>query len=125
MALRPKVLCRYAGCGKAIDDYGYCEKHKEIAKRQEKRTVSAYKHLYGWQWQKIRARYLKENPLCVICYTKKIITPATVVDHIDPHKGDVIKFWDEDNYQSLCKSCHDYKTAKFDGGFNNSIKTKE
>ena len=34
----------------------------------------------------------------------------TVVDHIRPHRGDPVLFWDEKNWQSLCKSCHDKKT---------------
>lgn len=33
---------------------------------------------------------------------------ATVVDHKIPHKGDYGLFWDsENNWQSLCKRCHD------------------
>lgn len=35
------------------------------------------------------------------------ITPATVVDHIKPHKGDPELFWDTGNWQPLCKTCHD------------------
>jgi 5-methylcytosine-specific restriction protein A len=35
---------------------------------------------------------------------------ATVVDHIIPHRGDEKLFWDRDNWQALCKSCHDHKT---------------
>lgn len=31
---------------------------------------------------------------------------ATVVDHVEPHKGDVRKFW-FGKLQSLCKPCHD------------------
>lgn len=30
-----------------------------------------------------------------------------LVDHIDPHRGDMKKFWDSANWQSLCKTCHD------------------
>lgn len=41
---------------------------------------------------------------------------AIIVDHIIPHRGDMKLFWDEDNWQSLCKHCHDVKTAKEDGG---------
>jgi 5-methylcytosine-specific restriction protein A len=44
-------------------------------------------------------------------------TAANVVDHIKPHKGDQALFWCRDNWQSLCKRCHDYKTATEDGGF--------
>lgn len=35
------------------------------------------------------------------------MTPATVVDHIIPYKGDTNLFWDTDNWQSLCKLHHD------------------
>jgi len=27
-------------------------------------------------------------------------------DHRIPHRGDPVLFWDEDNLQTLCKSCH-------------------
>ena len=42
---------------------------------------------------------------------------ATVVDHITPHKGNQQLFWDRNNWQPLCKQCHDRKTATEDGGF--------
>ncbi|WP_304879789.1 HNH endonuclease [uncultured Parasutterella sp.] len=29
-------------------------------------------------------------------------------------------FWDESNWQALCKRCHDRKTAAEDGGFGNT-----
>jgi 5-methylcytosine-specific restriction endonuclease McrA len=38
---------------------------------------------------------------------KPRITAATVCDHITPHKGDLTKFWNAGNLQSLCKPCHD------------------
>jgi len=41
---------------------------------------------------------------------------ATVVDHISPHKGDSDLFWDRANWQSLCESCHNRKTASEDMG---------
>lgn len=34
-------------------------------------------------------------------------TFATVVDHVKPHRGDAVLFWDTTNLQSLCKLCHD------------------
>ena len=40
-----------------------------------------------------------------------VVTPAAVVDHVLPHRGDWSLFWDESNWQPLCKPCHDAKTA--------------
>jgi 5-methylcytosine-specific restriction protein A len=37
--------------------------------------------------------------------------PATVVDHIVPHKGDHLLMWAEWNWQPLTKRAHDRKTA--------------
>ena len=35
------------------------------------------------------------------------MTAAAVVDHVEAHQGDHEKFWDPDNWQSLCKRHHD------------------
>jgi len=48
----------------------------------------------------------------VECERKGHVIPATVVDHIIPHRGDETLFWDESNWQALCKKCHDRKTGK-------------
>lgn len=34
------------------------------------------------------------------------LTPATVVDHVIPHRGDRKLFWDSSNWQPLCVECH-------------------
>jgi len=47
----------------------------------------------------------------VECRSYERLTPATVVDHIIPHRGDERLFWDETNWQPLCKQCHDKKTG--------------
>lgn len=78
---------------------------------------SARKRGYTWQWEKARAAYLTEHPLCVRCAAAGVTTPATVVDHVTPHQGDTGLFWDRGNWQALCKRCHDVKTATEDGGF--------
>lgn len=68
---------------------------------------------YGWKWQKAREAFLKhpENVLCRACTELGLVVVATVVDHIVPHRGDQGLFWDRDNWQPLCKTCHDRKTA--------------
>ena len=46
-----------------------------------------------------------------MCQREGKIKSANEVDHIIPHKGNMELFWDEDNWQSLCKSHHSMKTA--------------
>jgi 5-methylcytosine-specific restriction endonuclease McrA len=62
---------------------------------------------YTHRWQKARAVYLRSHPLCVMCRAKGIAEVAEIVDHIVPHRGDQDLFWDEANWQSLCKPHHD------------------
>ena len=62
---------------------------------------------YGSRWRKARDGFLKANPLCAYCQKQGRIEPATVVDHVKPHKGDQALFWDKANWQPLCKHCHD------------------
>lgn len=61
---------------------------------------------YGYRWQKARAAFLADNPLCVMCSQPDRPVAATVVDHIKPHKGNDALFWDESNWQALCSRCH-------------------
>ena len=63
--------------------------------------------LYGSRWQRARLVFLAENPLCRYCEREGRVTPATVVDPIEAHKGSLALFWDVDNWQSLCRDCHD------------------
>lgn len=62
---------------------------------------------YNYKWQKARERYLLDNPLCVYCDRLGRVTAASVVDHVIAHRGDMTLFWDQSNWQSLCKPCHD------------------
>lgn len=61
---------------------------------------------YGYRWQKARERFLMANPLCVMCEVEGRVKVAKVVDHKIPHRGDIVLFWDETNWQSLCASHH-------------------
>jgi len=63
-------------------------------------------------WRVVRKIHLNNNPLCVECEKLHRVVLATVVDHITPHRGDQALFDDQTNYQSLCKPCHDKKTAR-------------
>ncbi|HSW62191.1 MAG TPA: HNH endonuclease signature motif containing protein [Dissulfurispiraceae bacterium] len=65
------------------------------------------KRLYdSVRWRKARIWWLNSHPLCVMCLQQGRDTAATVIDHIIPHNDDYEKFWDSNNWQSLCASCH-------------------
>lgn len=81
------------------------------------RRGSASQRGYGARWQRARRWFLRQNPLCASCKRKGFIRAATVVDHVVPHKGDHERMWDQDNWQALCKRCHDRKTANETGGW--------
>lgn len=66
---------------------------------------------YGGKWQRYRLKFLEANPLCVMCQQQGRVTAANVVDHIVDHRGDAKLFWDQKNWQPLCKPCHSTKTA--------------
>lgn len=78
----------------------------------DRRRGSSAARLYDRQWRKARAAHLAAHPLCVECLKSGDITPATVVDHVTPHRGDLVLFWDPHNRQSLCESHHNAKTAR-------------
>jgi 5-methylcytosine-specific restriction protein A len=46
------------------------------------------------------------------CAAAGRLVPATVVDHVVPHRGNQRLFWDPANWAALCKPCHDAKTAR-------------
>jgi hypothetical protein len=58
------------------------------------------------RWRRTRARQLAQRPLCAFCQASRgIVTPAEVCDHVEPHHGDLAKFW-RGPFQSLCVQCH-------------------
>jgi 5-methylcytosine-specific restriction enzyme A len=67
------------------------------------------RRLQGRAWQKLRARWLQEHPLCVHCEAKGRVRLATVLDHILPRSKGGTEI--EENLQGLCKSCDLIKQA--------------
>lgn len=80
------------------------------------RPTSSAQRGYSSPWQRARKAYLQVHPLCVMCQKAGRLVPASVVDHVVPHKGDTELFWDASNWQALCKPCHDLKTNLEDHG---------
>jgi 5-methylcytosine-specific restriction endonuclease McrA len=80
------------------------------------RRGSAASRGYGHKWRKAREGFLRKHPLCVMCQRRGRVTPAVVVDHVIPHRGDMTLFWDRDNWQPLCKPHHDIDKARIENG---------
>jgi 5-methylcytosine-specific restriction enzyme A len=104
-------------CGRLVAS-GYCDVCQAKGRGKDLRP-SASKRLYDGRWRKASKAYLLEHPLCVDPYGVhgEVLVAATDVDHIEPHRGDPVKFGDRNNWQGLCHSCHSRKTATEDGGF--------
>ena len=81
-------------------------------RKPDQRRGSAHERGYGARWQRERLVYLNHHPLCVVCERRGITKAATIVDHIIPHRGNDVLFWDVANWQPLCASHHSEKTAK-------------
>jgi 5-methylcytosine-specific restriction endonuclease McrA len=56
-------------------------------------------------WQRRRRYQLLVAPLCAYCAKVGRVTPATVVDHVEPHRGDINAFT-LGALQSLCRDHH-------------------
>lgn len=106
----PPRPCRYPGCPEfAEEGEVFCKDHRVWSADRLRGGADA--RGYNARWRKARLLYLQRHPLCVECQREGKLTPATVVDHILPHRGDQRLFWDEKNWQPLCKDCHDKKTG--------------
>lgn len=75
------------------------------AERYRRNTQSMYNNA---RWRNAAKQWKREHPHCEHC--KPRLVKAYAVDHITPHGGNYELFWDPDNWQSLCQSCHNLKS---------------
>jgi 5-methylcytosine-specific restriction protein A len=125
MPTRPLRPCPSPGCPSLVSG-GRCAAHRtasqhastEARRAYDARRGSSAARGYGSRWQKYRARYLAQHPLCADPFGAHgaTVVGATVVDHVVAHKGDHKRFWDPKNHQPLCASCHGRKSAIEPGG---------
>lgn len=83
-----------------------------VKREQDARRGSSTSRGYGADWRRLRDAFLKKHPLCLFCDDVGLITEATVVDHIISfaERPDLRLEWS--NLRSLCKECHDRRTAR-------------
>lgn len=80
--------------------------------RERKPRGNTTQRGYGWRWQRARLAFIRRHPLCRACESDGRVEVSQVVDHIVPHRGDMVLFWDRKNWQPLCVSCHNAKSAR-------------
>lgn len=67
------------------------------------------------RWRAKRDALLAREPLCRFCAARGRVTPATIADHIEPHRGDRHKFW-YGELQALCATCHSSTKQRIENG---------
>lgn len=71
-----------------------------------------YRRLYWTQrWRTLRALQLRHYPVCAMCKQQGRVTAGAVADHVEPHKGDPVKFF-TGRLQTLCVNCHSSVKAR-------------
>jgi 5-methylcytosine-specific restriction protein A len=105
--------CGAPGCNVLATKGAYCSDH---AADQTYRGAASTRG-YTKRWQRRAASFKDRHPLCGMrphgqrpvmsqCFDEGRVTAAYQVDHVIPHRGDPVLFWDEEhNWQSLCASC--------------------
>ncbi len=81
--------------------------------------VSACRRGYDRNWAKLRAEFIRANPVCVFCRH-----PAAVVDHVRPLTAGGARL-DPGNLRSVCRKCHDLITSNYKQTGRNEMPTKE
>jgi 5-methylcytosine-specific restriction endonuclease McrA len=75
-----------------------------------------YSHLYtSYRWRRRREQQLRREPLCAWCGRRGRVASASVAHHVEPHRGDLNKFW-FGALISLCKECHDIDAQRIEHG---------
>lgn len=106
--------CIHPGCNAKVKR-GRCTEHeRQRHQRDIEERGTAAERGYDRGWRRIRDRKLKASPLCEPCERDGRTTPATEVDHIEPHVPGEPHEWA--NLQSICRSCHATKTRRENSG---------
>lgn len=108
MPSAPPTVCpcghkRYAG--QPCERCGRGKRARDVRKHAAARG-------YDYRWQQFRANYLAQNPLCVDCEERGIVTAATDVHHIEKLRDFEEAKYECSNLKPLCHQCHSKRTSK-------------
>jgi 5-methylcytosine-specific restriction protein A len=97
--MRAARICPQPGCPKLN-----CIEHRRRPFASATRSSTLYRTA---RWRRERIEHLQREPNCRVCGAS-----ANVVDHVVPHRGDPVVFWDRSNWQSLCTRDSNAKTGR-------------
>lgn len=106
---KAKRFCRKAGCPSLVAN-GYCDAHKQAG--YDKWMQHDKNEIYDYRWGLVRKSFLREHPLCADCLEKGIVTAAAEVHHRLKARDYPALRLDSANLMSLCKACHNVRTAR-------------
>jgi len=112
MPARPFRPCAHIGCGALVRPPAlYCPQHERQAHEEQRcydrQRGNAAARGYDGNWQRVRARVLREQPYCEDCLRQGVATLATEVHHLNGNVRNLLR----GNLRSLCKSCHSRRTV--------------
>lgn len=100
MPSRPDRIC---GCGRRVPGGFRCE----CARARDRERGTARDRGYDAAWEKASKAFLAEpaNAFCSCGCGRR----SRVVDHREPHRGNMQLFWRRSNWQPMCSPCHSRK----------------
>lgn len=58
------------------------------------------------RWKDLRKKVLWEEKQCRRCEKRGVFSVPDTVNHIKPHRGDPVLFFDRENLEAVCAQCH-------------------
>ena len=121
--------CSRAGCAayscaddNCLDKRQATHRPPQQADPHERGKYSRSNAYNNSRWRKVRQAQISKAPLCQRCLSFDLVTIATDADHQTPHRGNNKLMWDSKNLQSLCRSCHSWKTQEELKGINHDFR---
>jgi len=103
MPMRPQTFRSHSQPSQAV-----------ISAEYDARRGSARERGYSAAWDKASAAFRRSHPLCLGCEAAGRLEVSAVTDHVEPHKGNQVKFWNADMWQACCAWHHDVVKQKLE-----------
>lgn len=104
----PHRECNHPLCPNYAARGGYCVEHQHVVHKRTAGAPGQNLTPSNRRFRRLRRAFLMRHPMCNVCQ----IEPARELDHVRPHRGNARLFWDQANWQGLCKLCHCRKSYR-------------